>query len=247
MNSSTQSFSLVLPFRISLAPWAIVILATITFFAFSIPRAQAQQVFDQKLLSRVETKFGKAARLRLENLVELIVRDVPKGADDNEKMMRINAFFNQVPWIADIDHWEKEDYWATPVEKLVTWGGDCEDYSVAKYFALKELGVPEDKLRLTYVKAIKLRVAHMVLTYFSEPTAMPLVLDNIIPEIRPANTRKDLIPVYSFNGDGLWLAKARGTGKRVGDSKKLSLWQDLIKRMDNTDITEAPHKTLVEG
>jgi len=70
-----------------------------------------------------------------------------------------------------------------------------------------------------------------VLTYFENKRAIPLVLDNLDIEIKPANLRKDLIPVYSFNGDGLWLAKARGDGKRVGNASRLSLWEELAARM----------------
>jgi len=203
--------------------------------ALLIPLISAKELFDQQLLQRIETKYGKDARLRLENLVTLVTVEA-RGKPEDEKLQHVNNFFNQVPFIDDIIHWGKEDYWATPVEKLATFGGDCEDFSIAKYFALKQLGVPEDKLRLTYVKAIRLNQAHMVLTYFPEPTAMPLVLDNLVPGIRPAVERRDLVPVYSFNGDGLWLAKARGSGKRVGSSTKLSLWTDLMTRMDNSSL-----------
>ena len=119
----------------------------------------------------------------------------------------------------------------TPIEMLSIGAGDCEDYSIAKYFTLKQLGVDEAKLRLTYVKAVEIGQAHMVLTYFEHRRAVPLVLDNLITEIKPATQRPDLIPVYSFNGTGLWLAKARGEGQRVGDSSRLSLWEDLEKRM----------------
>ena len=89
----------------------------------------------------------------------------------------------------------------------------------------------EDKLRITYVKAIDLNQAHMVLTYFENKRAIPLVLDNLINEIQPASRRQDLTPVYSFNGTGLWLAKSRGEGQRVGDASRLSLWEDLAARM----------------
>ena len=131
----------------------------------------------------------------------------------------------------DIDLWKQKDYWATPLEMLSIGGGDCEDYSIAKYFTLKELGVDEDKLRITYVKAKELNQAHMVLTYFETKRSIPLVLDNLIIEIKPASQRPDLTPVYSFNGTGLWLAKSRGEGQRVGESSRLSLWQDLENRM----------------
>ena len=67
----------------------------------------------------------------------------------------------------------------------------------------------------------------MVLTYYATPTADPLVLDNLIPEIRPASQRRDLLPVYAFNAEGLFVA---GSNKK-GDSKKLSRWQDVLKKM----------------
>jgi len=78
---------------------------------------------------------------------------------------------------------------------------------------------------------LKLKKAHMVLTYYSSPRAVPVVLDNLIPEIKLATKRTDLLPVYSFNGSGLWLAKSRGRGKKVGGSGRISLWTDLKQRM----------------
>ena len=73
----------------------------------------------------------------------------------------------------------------------------------------------------------------MVLTYFENKRAIPLVLDNLIIDINPANQRQDLVPVYSFNGQSLWLAKRRGNGQRVGDASRLSLWEDLVFRINN--------------
>lgn len=126
--------------------------------------------------------------------------------------------------------WRQTDYWATPVESLIKAAGDCEDYALAKYFSLRHLGIPSEKLRITYVKALSQNQAHMVLTFYSSPTADPLVLDNLIGEIRPASQRKDLLPVYAFNAEGLYLPGAHG-GKRSSDSKKLSRWQDVLQKM----------------
>lgn len=190
--------------------------------------------FSQQLLKRVEKEHGKGAVFRLKNLSKLVKEDA-RGLNEFEKLDYVNSFFNQIPYYTDPVHWKMEDYWATPFEKLTTNGGDCEDYAIAKYFTLSELGVPEEKLRMTYVKAIKWGEAHMVLTYFKTPKAIPLVLDNINKKILPGTKRKDLIPVYSFNGDGLWLAKARGSGKRISGSGRLSLWQGLMKRLDDPD------------
>jgi len=185
------------------------------------------------VLAKIEAKYNKYARQRVESWQSLIATS--KDLNDAEKLELVNNFFNSnVMFINDQALWGKEDYWATPLEALSIGAGDCEDYSIAKYFTLKKLGVDEEKLRITYVKAIELDQAHMVLTYFENKRSVPLVLDNIDAEIKPANLRQDLIPVYSFNGGGLWLAKSRGSGKRVGDASRLSLWEDLENRMENT-------------
>ncbi len=143
----------------------------------------------------------------------------------------VNRFFNhRLRFRDDIVIWNQEDYWASPVEALRKGAADCEDYAIAKYFTLRHLGVPGEKLRITYVKALRLNKAHMVLTYYPTPTSIPLVLDNLTDKIQPATQRNDLLPVYSFNGEGLWLPSATGN-KRVSDSKRLSRWQDLLTKM----------------
>lgn len=148
---------------------------------------------------------------------------------EREKLAVVNRFFNrQFRFTDDIRNWRQEDYWATPLEALMKGAGDCEDYSTAKYFTLRRLGIPSEKLRITYVKALQYNQAHMVLTYYASPSAEPLVLDNLIGEIRPASQRRDLLPVYAFNAEGLYLPGA--TGKK-SDTKKLSRWQDLLKKM----------------
>ncbi len=186
---------------------------------------------DPKVLQRMESLYGLSARQRLLDWQRLMIR--ASGDDERTKLTVVNRFFNRLAFISDQAHWGKKDYWATPLEFLASDGGDCEDFAVAKYFTLKQLGVPEERMSLTYVKALRLNQAHMVLTYTPSPGAEPLVLDNLEETIRPASERTDLLPVYSFNGDGLWLAKQRGRGKRVGRSSRLSRWRDLLARMQH--------------
>ncbi|MBB1521083.1 cysteine protease LapG [Aquipseudomonas guryensis] len=181
------------------------------------------------VIQNAEQRYGKlgVAKGRIEAWDELI--QASANLSESEKLATVNRFFNrQFRFSDDIRNWRQEDYWATPVEALVKGAGDCEDYSIAKYFTLRRLGVPSDKLRITYVKALKYNQAHMVLTYYSSPGAEPLVLDNLIGEIRPASQRKDLLPVYAFNAEGLYLP---GSTSRKSDAKKLSRWQDLLKKM----------------
>jgi len=204
-------------------------LALVVGLTLSLPLI-AQLNITEEILTSIEEKFNKYARKRVETWQELI--SINKELTDLEKLDAVNNFFNSnLLFMNDIDLWKKEDYWATPIEALSIGAGDCEDYSIAKYFTLKQLGVDEEKLRITYVKAVNIGQAHMVLTYFETKRSIPLVLDNLDAEIKTADKRKDLVPVYSFNGGGLWLSKSRGSGKRVGDASRLSLWEDLESRM----------------
>ena len=118
------------------------------------------------------------------------------------------------------------------MELLTTNGGDCEDFSIAKYLTLRAMGVPDEQLRIVYVKALELNQAHMVLAWYKTPDAEPLVLDNLINHIKPASQRPDLEPVYSFNGEGLWLNQQSGVRKRVGDAEKLEHWRKLNERLE---------------
>ena len=207
----------------------VLTLLLVWWLPFSVPLL-AELLISEALLQRIENEYDSEARQRVEAWQILMQEN--QDLSEREKLAVVNDFFNSnVLFVDDVLLWDKEDYWATPIEMLSLGAGDCEDYSIAKYFTLKQLGVDEDKLRITYVKAIDLNQAHMVLTYFENKRAIPLVLDNLINEIQPASRRQDLTPVYSFNGTGLWLAKSRGEGQRVGDASRLSLWEDLAARM----------------
>lgn len=205
----------------------ITIFTILIFTALAIASGPG---LSQKVLDYVADKYGSRARNRLLDWETLIKTN--KNKSEAAKLKMVNDFFNRMKFVSDQIHWGKEDYWATPIEFLATKGGDCEDFSIAKYFTLKEMGVPEIKMLITYVKAIKLNQAHMVLTYYETPDSEPLVLDNLIGKIKFASKRKDLVPVYSFNGEGLWLSKKRGKGSRIGSSDRLSLWTDLGRRME---------------
>ncbi len=211
------------------ASYKLKLLAVLTllFFTFTY-HARAFEI-DPVIIKQVKEKFGEKAANRLRYWQEETNNAKNKTAE--EQLAIVNTFFNQVRFISDQEHWQKEDYWATPIEMLVTNGGDCEDYSIAKYFMLRELGVADEKLKITYVKAIQLNQAHMILAYYPYPGAEPLVLDNLINEILPASQRHDLVPVYSFNGEGLWLSKLSSQeGKRIGNANKLDNWKDLMTR-----------------
>ncbi|KXI28997.1 transglutaminase-like cysteine peptidase [Paraglaciecola hydrolytica] len=192
--------------------------------------AQADATVSKNTLKKVQQIYGTQASQNVAKWNDLLLELA--GQDIQEQLSKVNDFFNRQKFVDDIVHWNKEDYWATPIEFIASGGGDCEDFSIAKYFSMRALGVPASKLRLMYVKALEYNMAHMVLAYYEQPNVVPLVLDNINKNILPANQRGDLQPVYSFNGEGLWAAKEQGRGKQLQNGGNNSLWKDLTSRMN---------------
>ena len=187
--------------------------------------------FSATFFEDVQQRYGKDAVTRFSMWRDLIVEG--SAESDWDRIHLANQFFNrQVAYRSDLEHWQKTDYWATPIESLGTGAGDCEDYALAKYFTLRAMGVADEKLRLMYVRALSVNEPHMVLVYFEEPDAMPYVLDNMEPAIKLAQYRTDLRPIYSFNASGLWLAKANGLGRRVKDSTGISNWTAVLEKIE---------------
>lgn len=189
---------------------------------------------DAKLIERIRREHSPAAAEHVAQWGELM-RQLP-ALDEMTRLRRVNAFFNRIPGATDASLWGEPDYWATPLELLVRNGGDCEDYALAKYFTLKAGGIAVEKLRITYVRAWlpkQQRVeAHMVLSYYPSLEADPLILDNLVAEIRPAPERTDLTPTHHFNAEGLWSARQRGQNGRLGDATRINRWVDLLARMN---------------
>jgi predicted transglutaminase-like cysteine proteinase len=193
-------------------------------------QTKANNLVNKTTIEKVQKIYGTQASQDVAKWNDLLLE--LEGQDIQQQLSRVNNFFNRQKFVDDIEHWNKEDYWATPIEFIASGGGDCEDFSIAKYFSMRALGVPANKLRLMYVKALDYNMAHMVLAYYAEPNVIPLVLDNLNKSILPANKRRDLQPVYSFNGEGLWAAKEQGRGKQLQDGGNNSLWKDLTNRMN---------------
>jgi len=192
----------------------------------------AGEAWDAPLLIRQAQRYGA----RTVDLAQALVETVQMGQrmDDERRLELINQFFNRrIYFREDIEVWGQVDYWATPLEMFAQGQGDCEDYAIGKYFSLLAAGVAPAKLRLVYVRATLggvggVQQAHMVLAYYAEPAAEPLILDNLIGEIRPASRRPDLQPVFSFNADGLWQG-TNGPGSSDPGSR-LSRWRDVLIR-----------------
>lgn len=185
-----------------------------------------------------QQRYGAAATRLAQEWENVIASARP--LPETDKLRRINEFINRrIRYDNDAVVWQQEDYWATPLETIGKAAGDCEDFSLIKYFSLREAGMPREKLRMTYVRAkmggpnSAISQAHMVLAYYATPDAEPLILDSLITDIRPASRRPDLTPVYSFNSDGVFVGGARA----AASVDRLSRWKDLQLRMQADGMT----------
>lgn len=179
----------------------------------------------------ISQRAEQAARTLRDLLATLPAREL------RARLVAVNDHVNQsVEFADDSVVWGREDYWASPIETLARGAGDCEDYAIAKYFSLVAAGVPVASLRLVYVRAMLAPAAgqgarsqaHMVLAYYEGRSEDPLILDNLVPQIRRASERADLTPAFSFNSDGLW----QGAGmETAGDPMaRLSRWREVVRK-----------------
>lgn len=190
-----------------------------------------QEAMQQLLIAR----FGPSRVTLFKDWQELLAASTSLG--NEAKLKQVNDFFNRnIVFDDDINIWQQSDYWATPLETIGRGRGDCEDFAIAKYYSLLIAGIPVNQMRLIYVKAKfetpagSIQQAHMVLAYYANPSAEPQVLDNLNTTIRTASKRPDLLPVFSFNSQGIFAGASGKESASAGGTGRLSRWEDLMRR-----------------
>lgn len=147
----------------------------------------------QKIMDRFKTDIAALEGLPLTTMAE-----------------RVDKMFNRVPYISDQKNWGISDYWSTPVEFMQR-GGDCEDYAIAKYVALRSLGVHENRLRIAIVHDLQKDIPHAVLIVYADDGAM--ILDNQSQRTRFVDDVNRYRPIFSINRTAWWLHTAPGDAK----------------------------------
>ncbi len=118
-----------------------------------------------------------------------------------EQLNWVNRFFNRWPYRLDMEIYGVSDYWATP-EEFMRYSGDCEDYSIAKYFALRQLGYPLEQLRIVVLHDSIRNIGHAVLAVYREDDAY--ILDNMSNQVLSHRRYQHYSPYYSLNENNRW-------------------------------------------
>lgn len=139
-----------------------------------------------------------------------------RGLPLNKMVSEVNDLVNQTRYIVDSKNYGQTDYWATPVEFLRK-GGDCEDFAIAKYTALRALGVPEERLRVVILEDMQKNIPHAVLVVYTDQG--PMLLDNQIKRAVKVSSVDHYKPIFSINRHAWWLhSKPKATVTVVASS-----------------------------
>lgn len=159
------------------------------------------------MFARYERSLGSSDGARImaewkENLKDF------EGLPLKQMAAKVNDFANRKPYINDSRNWGQSDYWETPME-FDKRGGDCEDFAIAKYTALKMLGVPDERLRVAIVHDTVKNIPHAVLAVYTDEGIY--ILDNQIKTLVDANDEGRYRPIFSINRTAWWLHTAPGS------------------------------------
>jgi predicted transglutaminase-like cysteine proteinase len=133
----------------------------------------------------------------------LQARQAAAGLDRHGQLRAVNRFFNRWPYKSDRETYRASEYWAAP-DEFMAYSGDCEDYAIAKFFALRELGFANQELRIAVVYDNLRRIGHAVLAVYTEGDI--LILNNQTDTIATHARYDNFVPWYLVNETTLWTA-----------------------------------------
>jgi predicted transglutaminase-like cysteine proteinase len=139
-------------------------------------------------------------RCRLNEWQQLIVS--LRGRNPMAELKLVNSAINRHQYIEDWANWDLADYWETPLQFLDR-SGDCEDFAIAKYLALRSAGMPAEDMRLVIVDDNARHRMHAVLAVYVRKRVW--ILDSLYDAIVEPDALDHYEPIYSINEQGWWL------------------------------------------
>lgn len=158
-------------------------------------------------LRRAEARCeaGESSACRLAKW-QAFLRDV-SSASLSDQLYQVNAYVNQVRYRSDQRNWQRADFWAGP-EQFFDRGGDCEDYAIAKYVALRAIGVPAEQLRIVVVYDRKTLADHALLA-IAAPDGVKVLDSNHKRVIDWEESNRRYSPYYALNEQGVWIYNSK--------------------------------------
>jgi predicted transglutaminase-like cysteine proteinase len=93
----------------------------------------------------------------------LAIVDQGRAREGRARLGEINRAINlAIRPVSDLVQYGEEDVWSSPLATFSRGAGDCEDYAIAKYMALREAGLAADDLRIVILHDTRYHEDHAV-------------------------------------------------------------------------------------
>jgi predicted transglutaminase-like cysteine proteinase len=130
---------------------------------------------------------------------------------------------------SDLAQWGVADRWSAPLATLESGRGDCEDYAIAKYVALREAGVADSELRLIIVRDLKSGSDHAVVA--ARVDGNWVMLDNRRMVLTEDTAMARVMPLFAFDANGVRkFATSVAEAHRLAAPAQIAAAPSAIKR-----------------
>jgi predicted transglutaminase-like cysteine proteinase len=121
-----------------------------------------------------------------------------------------NSINGAIRYTSDLEQHGVVDVWLSPLATLASRRGDCKDYAIAKYFALRDAGVALEDMRLMLVRDQSIQQDHAVVAVRDE--GRWLILDNRYSRLLEAAQARQFLPLFAIDREGVNLLTAPYAG-----------------------------------
>jgi len=135
----------------------------------------------------------------MKRLIALI--DEAKGLTGRRRLAIVNREINlSIAYTSDMAQFGTMDVWSSPMATFASGRGDCEDYAIAKMFALRASGIAAEDLRFVVARTRGGDV-HAVLAVRNEGSWV--ILDNRSMILVEDTQAHDLNPLFALDSAGV--------------------------------------------
>jgi predicted transglutaminase-like cysteine proteinase len=134
----------------------------------------------------------------------LSIVDSARTLEGRARLGEINRAINlTIKSMSDLALYGVEDVWSSPLATLAKGAGDCEDYAIAKFFALQDAGVSADDLRIVILRDDIREEDHAVVA--ARLDGNWLMLDNLHMIMVEDQQVRDYRPLFLIDPNGVKL------------------------------------------
>jgi predicted transglutaminase-like cysteine proteinase len=154
---------------------------------------------DEQILARCR-KDASSCPLAAQRFLAIV--DEGRARSGRARIGVINRAINLaiIP-TSDLVQWGVVDRWSAPLETFTTRRGDCEDYAIAKYVALRAAGVAPQDIKLVVVRNVDISENHAVVAVRIDSAWV--ILDNRSLALAPDREIWRATPVFEIDEDGV--------------------------------------------